>query len=54
MKPDMSPQAIAVRLRRVSQLRRLCLSPGKAKPKSNPPTSKNSHPHHLQNRKDML
>ncbi len=33
MKVDMSPQAIASRLRQVSQLRRLCLSLGKAKPK---------------------
>ena len=33
MKLDMSPQVITSRLRRVSQLRRLCLSLGKAKPK---------------------
>jgi hypothetical protein len=32
MKPDMSPQAVTLRLRRTSQLRRLCLSLGKAKP----------------------
>jgi hypothetical protein len=32
MKVDMSPQAIATRLKRVSQLRRLCLSLAKAKP----------------------
>ncbi|MCX5896299.1 MAG: hypothetical protein NTZ51_10775 [Proteobacteria bacterium] len=31
MKVDMSPHAITVRLRRVSQLRRLCLSLGKAR-----------------------
>jgi hypothetical protein len=30
MKVDMSPSAITVRLRRVSQLRRLCLVLGKA------------------------
>jgi hypothetical protein len=32
MKPDMSPQAVTVRLRRTAQLRRLCLSLAKAKP----------------------
>ena len=32
MKPDMSRKAITDRLRRVSQLRRLCISLGKAKP----------------------
>lgn len=32
MKPDMSPHAVTVRLIRVSQLRKLCLSLGKAKP----------------------
>jgi hypothetical protein len=32
MKVDMSAQAIATRLKRVSQLRRLCLSLAKAKP----------------------
>lgn len=32
MKTDMSPHAVTTRLRRVSQLRRLCLSLGKAKP----------------------
>jgi hypothetical protein len=32
MKIDMSPKAISNRLKRVSQLRRLCLSPAKAKP----------------------
>lgn len=31
MKVDMSPEAIATRLKRVSQLRDLCLSLGKAK-----------------------
>ena len=30
MKIDMSPSAITVRLKRVSQLRRLCLALGKA------------------------
>ena len=30
MKVDMSPSAVTVRLRRVSQLRRLCLALGKA------------------------
>jgi hypothetical protein len=30
MKVDMSPSAVTVRLRRVSQLRRLCLVLGKA------------------------
>ena len=33
MKPDMLRKAITARLRRVSQLRRLCLSLGKAKRK---------------------
>jgi hypothetical protein len=32
MKVDMSPAAIAARLRQVEQLRRLCLSLGKARP----------------------
>jgi hypothetical protein len=32
MKVDMSPRAVTVRLKRVSQLRRLCLSLGKAQP----------------------
>jgi hypothetical protein len=32
MKVDMSPHAVTVRLTRVSQLRRLCLALGKAKP----------------------
>ncbi len=39
MKPDMSPRAITARLRRVSQLRRLCLSLQKAKRKRSPDTS---------------
>lgn len=30
-KVDMSPQAVTARLKRVSQLRRLCLALGKAK-----------------------
>jgi hypothetical protein len=33
---DMSPHAITVRLRRVSQLRRLCLALAKAKPVESP------------------
>jgi len=32
MKVDMSPKAISTRLKRVAQLRRLCLALGKAKP----------------------
>jgi len=36
MKIDMSPKAIDMRLRRVSQLRRLCLALAKAKPVSQP------------------
>jgi hypothetical protein len=32
MKIDMSPEKVTTRIRRVSQLRRLCLSLGKAKP----------------------
>jgi hypothetical protein len=32
MKTDMSPHAVTVRLMRVSQLRKLCLLLGKAKP----------------------
>ncbi len=32
MKVDMSPKAVSVRLKLVSQLRRLCLSLAKAKP----------------------
>lgn len=32
MKTDMSPHAVTVRLIRVSQLRKLCLSLAKAKP----------------------
>lgn len=34
MKVDMSPKAISTRLKRVAQLRRLCLSLAKAKPVS--------------------
>ena len=33
---DMSPHAVTVRLRRVSQLRRLCLALAKAKPVESP------------------
>lgn len=36
MKVDMSPHAITVRLRRASQLRRLCLSLSKARPPEAP------------------
>jgi hypothetical protein len=32
MKVDMSPKAVTVRLKRVSQLRRLCVALGKGKP----------------------
>ena len=32
VKVDMSPKAVSLRLKRVSQLRRLCLSLAKAKP----------------------
>lgn len=32
MKVDMSPEAVVLRLKRVSQLRRLCLELGKMKP----------------------
>lgn len=34
MKVDMSPEAVTIRLKRVSQLRRLCLELGKMKPVS--------------------
>jgi hypothetical protein len=36
MKVDMSPKAVTVRLKRVSQLRRLCLALGKGKPLEKP------------------
>jgi hypothetical protein len=36
MKVDMSPKAVTVRLKRVSQLRRLCLALGKARPVARP------------------
>ena len=42
MKVDMSDPAIATRLRRVSQLRRLCLSLSKAKPLASAADSANS------------
>jgi hypothetical protein len=44
MRVDMSPKAVTVRLKRVSQLRRLCLSLGKAQPAEAPvgPTSKSA------------
>lgn len=38
MKIDMSPKAVDTRLRRVSQLRRLCLALAKAKPITEPST----------------
>lgn len=41
MKVDMSPKAISARLKRVSQLRRLCLSLAKAKPVSPKEKGKN-------------
>jgi hypothetical protein len=37
MKVDMSPSAVTLRLKRVSQLRRLCLALGKATVVSAPP-----------------
>jgi hypothetical protein len=40
MKTDMSPHAVTVRLIRVSQLRKLCLSLGKANPAKQPPPSR--------------
>jgi hypothetical protein len=36
MKVDMSPKAVTMRLRRASQLRRLCLALGKGKPIEKP------------------
>jgi len=36
MKVDLSPKAISTRLKRVSRLRRLCLSLAKAKPPARP------------------
>jgi len=36
MKVDMSPKAVTMRLKLVSQLRRLCLALGKAKPLEEP------------------
>jgi hypothetical protein len=38
MSIDMSAAAVTVRLKRASQLRRLCLALGKAKPVSTPPS----------------
>jgi hypothetical protein len=40
MNPDMSAHAVTVRLARVSQLRKLCLSLSKAKPVQPPAKSK--------------
>lgn len=40
MKTDMSPHAVTVRLIRVSQLRKLCLSLARAKPITPPPAPK--------------
>jgi hypothetical protein len=39
MKVDMSPKAVTVRLKRASQLRRLCLALGQAKPLKPPQTA---------------
>ena len=39
MDVDMSPEAVTIRLKRVSQLRRLCLELGKMKPVSSANTS---------------
>lgn len=41
MKIDMSPKAVTTRLKRVSQLRRLCLSLAKAKPANRQPPTAN-------------
>ena len=42
MKVDMSAKAVTVRLKRVSQLRRLCVALGKAKPLEGPPSSRST------------
>lgn len=42
MKVDMSAEAVAIRLKRVSQLRRLCLELGKMQPV---PTTETIEPH---------
>jgi hypothetical protein len=39
MKVDMSPKAVTVRLKRASQLRRLCVALGKSRPIEGPPSS---------------
>jgi hypothetical protein len=39
VKVDMSPEAVSTRLRRVSQLRRLCLALGKATPVAPAPSA---------------
>jgi hypothetical protein len=39
MKVDMSPSAVTLRLKQVSQLRRLCLALGKAKVVPLPPSA---------------
>ena len=39
MKVDMSPEAVTARLKRVSQLRRLCLALGKATPVAPAPST---------------
>ena len=44
MKVDMSPHAVTVRLPRVSQLRRLCLALGKAKPRAGPRAATHNEP----------
>lgn len=44
MKIDMSPKAVDTRLRRVSQLRRLCLALAKSKPVGEPAAPENPVP----------
>jgi hypothetical protein len=44
VKVDMSPAAVTLRLKRVSQLRRLCLALGKATPVSAKPAPQQAVP----------
>lgn len=44
MKVDMSSDAVTARLKRVSQLRRLCLALGKSRPAARTPASSDSIP----------
>jgi hypothetical protein len=44
VKVDMSAKAVSVRLKRVSQLRRLCLALGKARPVSTPSATSQKKP----------